>query len=502
MSKSGKPMNKTLKGIFAGCGLLAVLGGGLLALKLTEPAPEQEESSTAEDYVLFWSVDSCNISQIRVKQPHGDTYTANRKVETVQTTDANGNPTEEEVENYYLEGYESLPMNTTEIRMLATRSPELYAIETVEKEPADLAKYGLDDPITVNFEVDGSDPIEFYVGDPTPVSTYSYIQVKGDPAVYTVGSTSVAPFRESLYHYLGLTLREEQADDDDTIIESVRIERRDLDYDFYFVYDGYFVENSNGGAMALHVMEEPVHCLLSADKSAGATHGIYGLTANAVVQPFPKEADLTKMGFDEPFVRVTMKTDDGKTTEFLLGNTYETEDGETYYYGKLSDVDCVYGFAPDAIVYDDLKPQDITAKNIVDFYVWDLSHIRYQAGDTVLDFTGQGEDQDDFVLKLNGEVYEDNERFRQLYAFMLEAKAEDLILEETEIPDTEPLASVLIERQDGARSYDIAFYDAGGMKAYIAVNGEIRYRCRRSYVDTLISNIEIFNTDKAFTTTW
>ena len=45
--------------------------------------------------------------------------------------------------------------------------------------------------------------------------------------------------------------------------------------------------------------------------------------------------------------------------------------------------------------------------------------------------------------------------------------------------------------------------DAGGRKAYISVNGKVLYRCRMSYVTTLIENLKIYeDTSKDFTMTW
>ena len=81
-------------------------------------------------------------------------------------------------------------------------------------------------------------------------------------------------------------------------------------------------------------------------------------------------------------------------------------------------------------------------------------------------------------------------------------KAEDLVIEEIE-PTGEPLAEIQVERNDGGRSYDIQYYTAGTQKAYISVNGRISFRCRKSYVDTLIHNMEIFeDSAQPIKTTW
>ena len=340
-------MNKTLKGIIGGSVLLAMLGGVFAYLKMTEPEAEDSSSSSASSTVeteLFHAY-SDDINQIEVKNPKGDSYVAFRRMDETKTTDMDGNEKTEEIANYFLKGYEDLPMNTTQIRLLATRAGSVTSSDTVAEDvpESELAKYGLDAPVEVTLSVDGSEDIKFRIGSQTPVGDDRYIAMDGSNTVYTVSSFSVEPYLDGINDYLGKTLKEEQAEDDETMIESVRIERKDLDYDFYFIRDPYYEENTNGGALAVHVMEEPVKALLSGDRSADATHGLYGLNAAEVLTPFPKDADLKAAGLDDPFVKVTMKTDDHKTTEFLLGGTYQTEDGDTRYYGMLKGIDCIYG---------------------------------------------------------------------------------------------------------------------------------------------------------------
>lgn len=501
-------MNKSLRGILVGCGVLAVLGGGLVVLNLTEPEEKPEESSEADETVSLWNVTSDAIARVTVEQAGGDSYTAYRKMEQVDDVDANGEAITKDIANYYLEGYDDLPMNTTSIRLLATRSYNVSSTRTIQTDTpvADLAKYGLDQPIAVTLEVDEVGEVKFLIGDIAPDSTLTYLCMANDPAtVYTISSTYAEPYRGTLLSYLGTTLTEKQADDDTTIVKDVRVERSDLDYDFYFEYDAFYDGESNGGSSAVHVMREPIRCLLNAEKSASATHGLYGLTATEVRIPHPTAAELTQCGLDDPFVRVTAHTDDGKTTVFRLGGTYEAETDEntteTRYYGYLDGLDCIYGFSADDIVYEDMKPEDLTSKIIIETYVWDIGRLTYQADDVTLDFSMTGTSREDAVVKCNG-VETDSERFRLLYTYLLKTAAEDLVLD-APLPTGEPLAQVKLERQDGKRSYDVAFYDAGGMKAYIAVNGEVCFKCRKSYVETLIENMQIYNdTSKDFNMTW
>lgn len=515
MKKKGG-MSKGVKGVICGAGVVAILGGTLAVLKLTEQDAPADSSSQVDQsgVVSLWNIaDSGDIAAVEVEQPDGADFSVHRVIEKQESTDpTTGQTVVNEVENYYLDGYEDLPTSTVDIRTLATRVASISSSDIIqENTPAgDLAKYGLDQPIRVTLTVDDAGDICFLLGDISPSSYYSYLCMEGEDTVYTVESSAMAQYRVDWKDYLSTNVTEEQAEDDESHIEDVRIERADLDYDFHLVYDPFYVENPNGGSSAVHVMKEPINCLLSGDKSSGATHGIYAMTASQVVYPHPTEQQLADCGLTDEdfFARVTTKISTGKTVTFFLGKTYETqiedENGDpqtvTYRYGYIDTVDCIYGFAADDTVYEKLQPSDITSKIIVDTYVWDIGRLTYTAGDLKLDFKGIGSSSDDYVVTCNGEEVE-AERFRLLYTYLLKTAAEDLVLEDIEMTGT-PLATVELERQDGKRSLSVAFYEADGMKTYIVVNGEARFLCRKAYVTTLISNMEIFHTDQDFTMTW
>ncbi len=515
-TKQKGKMSRGVKGVVCGAGVVVLLGGTLAVLKLTEQEDPVDSSSTVDTsgVVSLWSIaDSGDIAAIQVEQPNGTDFSVHRVVEQQESTNATTGEVEvSEVENYYLDGYDDLPTETVNIRTLATRVTNISSVDIIQEDTptSDLAKYGLDQPIRVTLTVDDADDICFLLGDISPSSYYSYLCMEGENTVYTVESSSMAQYRVDWMDYLSTDVTEEQADDDDSYIEEVRIERTDLDYDFALVYDAFYVDNPSGGSSAVHVMKEPINSLLSGDKSSGATHGIYAMTASQVVYPHPTEQQFIDCGLtdDNYFARVTTKISTGKTVIFYLGSTYETEiedeNGElqtvTYRYGYIDTVDCIYGFASDDTVYENLQPEDITSKIVVDTYVWDIGKLTYTAGDLQLDFEGIGTSADDYVVTCNGEEVE-TERFRLLYTYLLKTAAEDLVLEDITMTGA-PLATVELERQDGERPMSVAFYEADGMKVYIVVNGEVRFLCRKAYVTTLISNMEIFHTDQDFTMTW
>ena len=147
------------KAVIGSVGVVAVLGGALAVLKLTEEKPPVEQSSAVENpnVVALWSVKDEDISAISVEQPNGEDFSVHRVIEKQESVDSmTGQTVVDEVENYYLDGYDDLPTSTVDIRTLATRVATLESVDIIQKDTpeSDLAKYGLDEPIRVVLTVD------------------------------------------------------------------------------------------------------------------------------------------------------------------------------------------------------------------------------------------------------------------------------------------------------------------------------------------------------------
>ena len=503
-------MNKTVKGILAGVGILAVLGGGLAVLKLTEPKENEESSALAEETTSLWTYTSDDVSKVTIKRKNGETLVANRVMEKEPSTDMEGNAIEIDVANYVVEGYEDLPMEKVALRLLATRASDVFASQLVKSDATDeeLKNFGLDKPMEIRLDIDNRDPLIFNVGDIAPDKQYSYISLASDPkSVYTVSSTFVEPYREENLFFLSTTLTEGKDSENGPEVTDVVVERKDLDYKFHFVYDSYYGSDKNGGSSATHLMVEPVRSLLNAERSQMATHGLYSLLATDIVQPHPTEEDIAKYGLDDPYLKVTSQTDDGKTLVLTFGDTYTFTDPhddtvqKTLYYGMLSGIDCIYGFSTDELIYTTMKPEDLTSKLVFETYVWDITKLDYTVGTNKLSFDVKAEDQDDAVVKVNGDDT-DPERYRKLYTSLLQSPAEEIVLDEVDVSEMTPMVSVHLEQKEASRGYDVDFYDAGGLKAYIAVNGKVNFMCRKKYVETLAGNIGKYFTNEDFVMTW
>lgn len=52
------------------------------------------------------------------------------------------------------------------------------------------------------------------------------------------------------------------------------------------------------------------------------------------------------------------------------------------------------------------------------------------------------------------------------------------------------------------KTQTVSFYEAEGRKVYIEVDGVCAFMCRRSFVDTLFKNMDLYDTDQDFILNW
>lgn len=402
---------------------------------------------------------------------------------------------------YRIRGFEDLPVDNSLLSTLAGNGSSLSADSLVEENAADLSKYGLEEPAAeVTFSYKDAEEFTLRIGSTVPMDTsMTYCEAGGN--VYLVKSSLMTNYQKEDLYFLSKTILEKPADEDMPIVESLRLERKDLDYDMYMEY-AYKEkdEDSVGGSAAAHIMTEPIWAYLNVDNSADVTNGMFGLTAAKAVKGLPEEADLKEAGLDDPFCTVTMKCDDGSTYVLYFGDTF-TDDAGTYYYACMKGGNVLYAVAEDKAIWATVQAEEITSSNMFATYVWNIAQLDVQAGAQSLHFTGSGSDQESYEVTKNGEEC-DTERFRQFYRFILGIYGETLCIGE-ELPEGEPDASIHVKTQDGQEDYTVTFYKQDNLKTIVAMNGLPSYIIRSSCLDAMVHNMEIFdNAEEEFSLTW
>ncbi len=495
-----KGMSKNIKGLIAAVAALLVVGCALTIVILTNQNEEHtssiDVSSLANEFlddeeksILINPEKAEDVKEVQIA--NADQFTVCLQSEATEETKA----------VYTIKGYEDMILDTGLLSTLVNNGSELSALQLIEENAENLDKYGLENPaarVKLSYQ-DGND-FSFSVGNVSPMdSSQNYCEANGN--VYLVKSSLMANYQKSAIEFVSKTILEKPADDNYPIVESLRIERENLDYDIYMEYAYDVAEDTSvGGTAATHAMKEPVFSYLNVEKSADVTNGMFGLTAVEISKIRPTEEDLSAAGMDAPFCTVTMCCDDGNQYILHFGNQYTTQNGTEAYYTYLEGTNMLYGVALTRAVWTTVQPGDITSANIFGTNVWNIATLDVSGNGQELHFVGEG-DRDTYTVTKNGEPC-DKERFRLLYKFFLYIYGEELYID-AQIPQKDPDAEVHLTTQDGKDDYTIAFYKLTDLNSVITVNGTPTYKIRTSCIDTIWHNIEIFDDpEQEFTMTW
>lgn len=476
---SGAGTSRNIRWLIVGICALVLLGGGLTATILLSRKNEPEPTlSSAEAGIQLNPYASNDVTSIDIRGK--ENYTVSLRSQGENPSDS----------TYGIDGYDDVTLDANLLSTLIYNGNALASDSTVAETGADLAVFGLAEPaadVTMHY-VDGS-TFSFSIGDAAPTgAAQNYVCVNG--SVYLVRTSLVANFQKTPAQFVSTTLLPEPAQSDYPIIESVTVERKDLDYDIVLEYDHEGADDAAaGGSAATHVMTSPIYAFLNPDKSTKITHGLFGLTAIEVSAVHPTEADYAAKGLKDPFCTVTTVCDDGNTHTLWLGDEFETELGAKCRYARFDDAPVIYGVTQEDAAWGSFMPDDITSASIFVTMVWHISKLDVQQASGNVLFEGTGDDKDNYVVTKNGAPC-DTERFRKFYHFLLSIYGEEMYYDA--IPETDPDVQIHLQTQDGKEDYTIAFYQLSEMKTLV-VRGNAAYVIRTSCLNTLRHNLEIID---------
>lgn len=493
-------MNKKIIGIVVGCVLIAGLAGATVLLLNTgdeNTSPENQLQTTeAVDDVILSSQSPDSVTKISVKNEK-DEYTVIRK------TKANEKTSESAV--YTIDGLENIKTDTSLLGTLANNVATLSVSgnNIIEKDSSELDKFGLGDTATsVTMEFDDGSKFSFRIGDVVHNDSTTYFSVEGQNTVYGVQTSLLANFEKASTDFISRTVLEKPSDEDMPTIETVKLDRKDLENPFVLTHKENANNDKTGGTIYDYVMTEPISAKLSSERSDNIIKGLFGLTAE-VVTPNPSKTDLEKAGLADPFATLAVSCDDGNEYTLLIGNRYTEEDeaGTTiaYYPVYLDGNNIIYRLSEDKCGWATISATDIASKLIFITYIWDVSSLDVSVGDKQVSFTSTGDNKEEAVVKKNG-VDCDTERYRLFYSFLLNTSAEEVVM--GDVPAGKPDAEIVIKTHDNKENIDITFYKKDEFNTLIAIDGVLSFQCRTSYLETLEHNIDIFDTEETFTTSW
>lgn len=514
-------MKKSVKQII-GLGLvLAALGGGVAALMLTDSDKDPENESSASESEISANDEQQAIILIRDDKVTGTDPDTGADLEgvvkkvSIRNEYGEFDVVQQDKEGadggilYTIDGYQDIVMNDALVGTLANNANGMTSAAVIEENCADTEKFGLSDPaVTVKVEYETGTECTLYIGAAAPTGDVTYVMTEGVDTVYTVRNSLLANFGKKPEEFVEMTILE--APDEYPTIESLRIERENMDSDIYLEYSKTNDdENYKGGTSSTHVMVEPTDAYLSVERSSDIITGMFGLEAEGIYCIHCSESDIAEAGLKTPFCTVTMKCDDGNTHTLLFSEPFTDDESGKCCYAMLEDGNVIFTVKNDSARWVTIEPVDIASTIFIASYVWNIDELSVSAGDDeyAFEISRRNPDEEienlkaaDFKTELNGGEF-DSERFRQFYSFIITAKAESFALDE-KIPSGKPMAAIKYHDTYDDSEKNIEFYEYSAMTSLIAIDGESKFFITKSFVETLIENAEKLDGEEEFVTTW
>lgn len=223
-------MSSIMKTLIAVSVALILLGGGFLALKLTEKKEVHEletsiETSEGEDApILIYEHDSNNVKSIEVKNSEGS-YIIDR-------TKKGSNSSPEDVSKYEISELKKFPIEEATINNIAQNISTINATKMIEENSSDLSKYGLENPlseVTMKLDDEKNSVVTFLIGNDTP-SGETYLCLKGEKNVYSVSGDIYKVLRKDKIYFVNLEIVKKYEENEYPLVKKVEIERSDLPY--------------------------------------------------------------------------------------------------------------------------------------------------------------------------------------------------------------------------------------------------------------------------------
>ena len=289
----------------------------------------------------------------------------------------------------------------------------LQAESVIEENPSDLALYGLAKPqATANVYLEDGTVKTFYLGDKTPTDSSFYIQVKGDPKVYTVSSYTGQNMLYTVSDLRDKTITPTINPQEITYVRARFRDGQSLEITAKTEAEAKDISLGLSGYLVTKPFAYPVGG--SADKIDQFVQGMLGVSIDQFVDDNP--VSLAKYGLDKPWGEVVVRDKTG-----TLGFQFGKNKDENSLYFKIVGKPSVYTTSTYSVEFMNTTPFDMVDKfayipNIVDVdrievtangvtHTFTLSRTVTKAekeGDedqTVTTYTGDGKTMDESAFK-------------------------------------------------------------------------------------------------------
>ena len=360
------------------------------------------------------------------------------------------------------------------------------ALRTVEEQPQDLAVYGLKKPSAqVSVAFTGGETFHLFIGDQERISGNYYCRVEGKEPIYLFSGEDMVYFLCRKEAYISKAVTPALAVSSPlSAIRDITFSGTSLEKPIQVTA----VSDTNPQAQLLAKSFGPATHIVrmkgvyELDQTYGVTMlgSVLGINALDIVGYNLSDADLSKLGFDTPYMTVAFGLKNG--TDYIADYELSLVPAKEYFMAHLTGTSVVYLIDKPAFV--DIDYTKLCLR-------WFLSPLRLDLKQMTVSFDGQSyvytsgkkEDGTQYAF-VNGEGM-DIEQFYSFYRLVTSAASDGQYLADV-TPGDAPLATITYEYLDEKKTPDVMnLYAGSARRVNVEVNGVIEFDMKASFVDAL-----------------
>lgn len=402
--------------------------------------------------------------------------------------------------------FDDIPANLVDVEgfyELMYHASAFGALRCVTEKADNLADYGLDAPkAAVKVAFSDGETFALSVGKEEPVSGNYYGSVDGDDGVYLFSEEDILYFLVRKETYITAQVTPELA------VSSPLTAIRDI------TFAGRAFEKP---ITVKAVTDADTETKLLAKSFGPATHivrlkGVYeldqtygvemlgsvlGIRALDVVGYNLSEEDLIKLGFDDPYFRVSFGLKNG--TDYIADYELSMVPEKEYYLATMKDSGIVYRIEPPAFV--GLDYTKLCMRWFLSPLLSDLKSVSVEGNGKKYAYIYSKSESGDVTVTANGQPI-DKENFYVLYRLITGAASDGKYLEDPSA-EGEPLLTIVYEYKDSAKPNDVMkLYKGSPRRVNVEVNGVVEFDMRASFVDALLLGCEHSLTGESIDENW
>ncbi len=345
------------------------------------------------------------------------------------------------------------------VRSITSNFADIVSTKIIEEDPADLSKYGLNDPKIITVKMENGEEIVVKVGDKAPLTTACYVLVGDDPTVYTIKSYTAGKITPLVNELRSTSIFDFTA----TSVKSIAMGR-----------DGNKLFKADRTEKDIWVLEYPIPADSNTETVGKLIESLIALYKQVFVEENP--TDLSKYNLDKPFYEFELQSVDGKSKRVYLGKE-DKSDGT--FYARFDDSDEVFKVPAMGLTYID-KPLTeimqlfcyIVNYKFVDKLVVNVKDQPEQV--SIIQASPESTSKDVFYFNGRDATMKDidgHQAWRIYYQSIIGVLLKEIDIEAT--PVGEPEVTFTYHLNDGTGTVVVEFIPRGDNQTYYCnINGE------------------------------